>query len=85
MYIFFQGFPGDISDVECHPTRALVAFTCSDPGSLQIWNYDMKLLMNLREFNTVKEKDLNNKSLSLKTSKLTKAHSLAKGLASDTK
>ena len=59
-----QGFPGEISDVKCHPKRALAAFTCSDPGSLQIWNYEMKLLMSVREFNSFKE----GKDLSLKSS-----------------
>ena len=59
-----QGFPGEISDLKCHPTRALAAFTCSDPGSLQIWNYDMKLLMSIREFNNLKDgNELSVKSL----------------------
>ena len=68
LYPTIQGFPGEISNVKCHPTRSLVAFTCSDPGSLQIWNYDMKLLMNLREFSVFKEKE-NVKNVSMKSFK----------------
>jgi hypothetical protein len=33
----------------CHPSRPLVALLSID-GTLQVWNYDMKLLMNLRSF-----------------------------------
>jgi WD40 repeat protein len=48
--LLMQGLTDYISNVACHPTRSLVAFA-SYNGSLQIWDYDMKLLMNLREFN----------------------------------
>ncbi len=46
-----KGMADHISDISCHPTKTLVALCCYD-GSLQIWDYEMKLLMNLREFNT---------------------------------
>ena len=48
--LLMQGIASDITSVACHPSRPLVAFSSSD-GSLQMWNYDMKLLMNLRVFN----------------------------------
>jgi hypothetical protein len=41
----------EISCVVTHPHKTLVAMTCYN-GSLQVWDYDMKLLMNLREFNS---------------------------------
>ncbi len=46
-----KGMADHISDISCHPTKTLVALCCYD-GSVQIWDYEMKLLMNLREFNT---------------------------------
>ena len=49
--LLMQGLTDYISNVACHPSRSLVAFA-SYNGSLQIWDYDMKLLMNLREFNS---------------------------------
>ena len=48
--LLMQGMTEHVSNVACHPSRSLVAFA-SYNGSLQIWDYDMKLLMNLREFN----------------------------------
>lgn len=71
-----------MADAKCHPTRPLVAFTCSDPGSIQIWNYDMKLLMNLREFSVHKEKEIKGKSHILKASKTLK---VSKGTNADAK
>jgi len=48
--LLMQGMTETISSVACHPSRSLAAFA-SHNGSLQIWDYDTKLLMNLREFN----------------------------------
>jgi WD40 repeat protein len=48
--LLMQGLTDYVSAVACHPSRSLVAFSSHD-GSLQIWDYDTKLLMNLREFN----------------------------------
>jgi WD40 repeat protein/Ca2+-binding EF-hand superfamily protein len=48
--LLLQGFPDEVSCLACHPSRPLVAFTCHGQGSLHLWDYDMKLLMNLREF-----------------------------------
>ena len=45
-----QGFSDDVSSVACHPSRPLLSLTCYN-GSLQVWDYELKLLMNLREFN----------------------------------
>jgi hypothetical protein len=56
-----------------------VAFACSDPGSLQIWNYDMKLLMNLREFSVTREKEVKGKPQAMKLSKTQKLSNNAKG------
>jgi len=48
--LLLQGFNDEISGVACHPWRSLVAFICYN-GTLQLWDYDMKILMNLKEFN----------------------------------
>jgi hypothetical protein len=55
-----------VSDVKCHPNRPLVAFSSYDQGSLQLWDYDMKLLMNLREFISRDNNKLNNTKSSFK-------------------
>jgi WD40 repeat protein len=49
--LLVQGMAENVSDVCCHPHKTLVALS-SYNGTLQVWDYDMKLLMNLREFNT---------------------------------
>lgn len=41
----------DVGCVASHPTKPLLAICCHN-GYLQIWDYSMKLLMNLREFAT---------------------------------
>jgi hypothetical protein len=79
LHLLCQGFPCDVADLQCHPTKPLVAFTCADPGSLQIWNYDMKLLMNLREFAIPREKEQKGKPQALKPSKTQKISNNAKG------
>ena len=48
--LLLQGMAEDVSCVACHPAKPLVVFGCMN-GTLQIWDYDMKLLMNVREFN----------------------------------
>ena len=48
--LLMQGMSDFISSVACHPSRPLVA-VASHNGALQMWDYDLKLLMNLREFN----------------------------------
>ena len=55
--LLHQGFPCDVVDLKCHPTRPLVAFLCSDPGSLQIWDYSVQLLMTLRDFTSQKDSE----------------------------
>eukprot|EP00607_Mallomonas_marina_P010200 CAMPEP_0182421352 /NCGR_PEP_ID=MMETSP1167-20130531/6703_1 /TAXON_ID=2988 /ORGANISM="Mallomonas Sp, Strain CCMP3275" /LENGTH=874 /DNA_ID=CAMNT_0024598397 /DNA_START=395 /DNA_END=3022 /DNA_ORIENTATION=- len=47
--LLVQGMSDDISALACHPSRPLLAVSCYN-GSLQVWDYDLKLLMNLREF-----------------------------------
>lgn len=49
--LLMQGMSDFISSAACHPSRPLVTVACHN-GMLQMWDYDMKLLMNLREFNT---------------------------------
>jgi len=48
--LLMQGFSDEVTGVACHPQRALLALACLN-GSLQVWDYEMKLLLNLREFN----------------------------------
>eukprot|EP00605_Chrysophyceae_sp_TOSAG23-4_P000422 GSChrysophyteH1.ASY1.ANO1.479.1 assembled CDS len=48
--LLMQGMTEYVSHCACHPSRSLVALA-SHNGSLQIWDYETKLLMNLREFN----------------------------------
>ena len=49
--LLMQGFADDVTGVTCHPSRSLLALACH-AGSLQVWDYELKLLMNLREFNS---------------------------------
>ena len=48
--LLMQGMSDYISCVACHPSRSIVTFACHN-GTMQMWDYEMKLLMNLREFN----------------------------------
>jgi WD40 repeat protein len=48
--LLLQGLGDEVSSITCHPHRPLVALCCAN-GSLHVWDYDLKLLMNLREFN----------------------------------
>ena len=48
--LLMQGMSDEVTAVACHPSLPLVAIACGN-GVLQVWNYDMKLLMILREFN----------------------------------
>lgn len=48
--LLVQGLADEVSGVSCHPFRTLLAIACYN-GTIQMWDYDMKLLMNLREFN----------------------------------
>lgn len=47
--LLMQGLSDAVISVSCHPVLPLVAFLCKG-GILQLWNYEMKLLMNVREF-----------------------------------
>jgi len=49
--LLMQGMSEEVTSVSCHPRQPLVVVACSN-GVLQVWNYDMKLLMILREFNS---------------------------------
>jgi WD40 repeat protein len=48
--LLLQGLADEVVAIACHPHRPLVAFCCGN-GTLHVWDYDLKLLMNLREFN----------------------------------
>jgi cilia- and flagella-associated protein 251 len=48
--LLMQGMSEEVTAVSCHPSSPLVVIACSS-GILQVWNYDMKLLLILREFN----------------------------------
>lgn len=49
--LLVQGMADDVSSLSCHPLKPLLAVGCYN-GTLQVWDYEMKLLMNLREFST---------------------------------
>jgi len=55
--LLVQGMADSVCDLCCHPSKTLVAICCSN-GILQVWDYDMKLLMNLKEFNARAVKSL---------------------------
>jgi len=56
--LLMQGMSEEICSVACHPTNPLVSFACGN-GNLHIWDYEMKILINLREFNSKKATMLN--------------------------
>lgn len=51
--LLMQGLSGPVVALACHPSQPLVAFLCKN-GVLQLWNYEMKLLINIREFTNLK-------------------------------
>eukprot|EP01039_Chlorochromonas_danica_P007847 gene7848-8660_t len=51
--LLMQGLSGPVAALACHPSQPLVAFLTKN-GSLQLWNYEMKLLMNIRDFANVR-------------------------------
>lgn len=63
--LLMQGLSDEVSAIACHPKQALVSFLCRS-GTIQVWNYELKLLMNLREFaNPAKDKDKDGAALLL--------------------
>ncbi len=48
--LLVQGMAGEVTAAACHPFKTLLALACQN-GTMQIWDYEMKLLMNLKEFN----------------------------------
>ena len=48
--LLLQGMTDEIMSMCCHPKRPLLAIICFG-GNLQIWDYELKLLLNLRELN----------------------------------
>lgn len=51
--LLMQGMSDAVTSVACHPSNPLLAISCGN-GSVQMWDYDMKILINLREFNSRK-------------------------------
>jgi WD40 repeat protein len=47
--LLMQGLADMVVSLACHPKLPLIAFLCKS-SVLQLWNYEMKLLMNIREF-----------------------------------
>lgn len=55
--LLMQGLSDAVAAISCHPSQAKVALL-SRSGAIQVWNYEMKLLMNIREFaNPSKDKE----------------------------
>lgn len=48
--LLLQGMIDEIKAICCHPSKPLLALACAG-GTLQIWDFDLKLLINLRELN----------------------------------
>jgi hypothetical protein len=46
--LLVQGMSSEIEYICCHPTKPLIGVLCRS-GVLQIWDYHLKLLINLRE------------------------------------
>jgi hypothetical protein len=46
--LLVQGMSSEIDYICCHPTRPLIGILCRS-GVLQIWDYHLKLLINVRE------------------------------------
>ena len=49
--LLLQGMADEIVNICCHPTLSLLVVACAQ-GSLQVWDYELKLLLNLRELNS---------------------------------
>ncbi len=49
--LVLQGLPDDVSCAACSPKEPLILLGCYN-GSLQIWDYELKLLKYIREFNS---------------------------------
>jgi len=47
--LLLQGVTETAGQIACHPHRPLLAI-CTGNGKIQLWNYEMKLLLNLRDF-----------------------------------
>jgi WD40 repeat protein len=55
--LLMQGLSDAVASISCHPSQVKVALL-SRSGAIQIWNYEMKILMNIREFtNPSKDKE----------------------------
>ena len=48
--LLLQGMIDSIQCITCHPNKSLLVIVCVG-GTIQIWDYDLKLLINLRELN----------------------------------
>jgi len=48
--LLLQGMIDGVKTIACHPNKSLMVLACSG-GAVQVWDYDLKLLINLRELN----------------------------------
>lgn len=48
--LLLQGMVDAVETVACHPNKSLMVLACVG-GAVQVWDYDLKLLINLRELN----------------------------------
>jgi cilia- and flagella-associated protein 251 len=49
--LLLQGFAGRVNKLSCHSTRPLLAISCEN-GMVQLWNYELMLLLNVRDFSS---------------------------------
>lgn len=47
--LLMQGLSDAVCAISCHPSQPQAALLCKS-GVIQVWNYELKLLMNVREF-----------------------------------
>ena len=48
--LLLQGMIDSVKTIACHPNKSLIVLACTG-GAVQVWDYDLKLLINLRELN----------------------------------
>lgn len=77
--LLMQGLGDSCVSIACHPSQPIVGFLTKN-GILQIWNYELKLLMNLREFSIL---NLNPNTNSNTNSSNTNIHSSNSSIVRD--
>lgn len=54
--LLLQGMTGRINHITCHSMKPIIAVCCNN-GSIQLWNYNLKLLLNVREISHFRSKE----------------------------